>query len=105
MTSDQAKELVNQLTQSHNGMNRLVAMTGAKNVIYSENENYVSFRIPNSPFNYVKIVLNSLDLYDVYFEKHIFTKCKMTKQVIFKDVYNDSLKELFEKQTGLLLSL
>lgn len=106
MDESQAQQLINNLTQSSNGMNRLVAMTGAKNIIFSSEDNYVSFKLPKiSKYNYVKIVLNPMDTYDVYFEKHIWSKMKMMKQVVVSGLYNEMLKSTFEQNTGLHLSL
>ena len=57
-----AKTILQQL-----GGNKFVVMTGAKSLCGGEN--YLSFRIPGTMtrdrINYVKITLNSMDLYDV----------------------------------------
>ncbi|AIE13773.1 hypothetical protein VPFG_00227 [Vibrio phage nt-1] len=115
-----ATEVLNQLTQSNNGQSRLVAMTGAKNLLQSEEKQFVSFKLPKAVrgINYVKITLNASDLYDVEFGKVSNKACPEMKKLgikvmlpnydvktVVNDVYNDSLKACFERETTLLLSL
>ena len=96
-----ATETLNQLTQSQNGMNRLVAMTGANNFVKSKEESSVSFKIPRIGF--VKIRLNGMDTYDMTFYKIRKYEYKVIQE--FKGLYSDMLKETFESHTGLYLSL
>lgn len=94
-------EILNQL-----GGRRFLAMTGAKNLVYSQQQNnYLSFKIGRnkSGANYIKIVLNSMDTYDMKFIK-IF-KDKMTTVAEFENIYNDQLQEIFTDVTGLYTSL
>ena len=86
------------------GGNKFRMMTGAKNL--AGDENSLSMRVGrnSSNSNYLKITLNSMDLYDMKF-------CKLTRKFEEKsvteycDVYNDMLTEVFEKHTGMYTKL
>ena len=86
------------------GGNKFCMMTGAKNL--AGDENSLSMRIGrnSSNSNYLKITLNSMDLYDMKF-------CKLTRKfeeksvTEYSDVYNDMLTEVFEKHTGMYTKL
>ena len=86
------------------GGNKFRMMTGAKNL--AGDENSLSMRIGrnSSNSNYLKITLNSMDLYDMKF-------CKLTRKFEEKsvteycDVYNDMLTDVFEKHTGMYTKL
>lgn len=102
----QIAEIIIQQLAGH--LNRLIIMTGAYNLTYSDKERYFSFHFKMNPkMNYCKITLNSMDLYDVEFGK-ISTRnyeMKYTVKEQFKNVYAENLKGLFERVTGLYLSL
>jgi len=101
-----ANLVLNQLTMSNNGANRLKAMIGAKNFARSDEQRYVSFRFPmkaRNKANYVKITLNDMDTYDVEFGS--IRGMKYTVKGEANGVYFDMLKEYFEVETGLYLSL
>jgi hypothetical protein len=88
------------------GIGRISAMTGAYNFIASDDG--VSFRFKGSKtFNYVKIKLTGMDLYDV--EIGQIRKKKGIPTVVPRStetgLYFDMLKPIFEKVTGLYLSL
>ena len=93
-------ETLNQLTNSNNGANRLITMTGAKNLAHSEKENFLSFKLPKGV--YVKIKLNAMDTYDMTFGK--MRKFEYKETASFKGLYSEMLKSTFEKHTGLHLS-
>jgi hypothetical protein len=76
-------------------------MTGAYNFI--DLGNGVSFKIKNQRANYIKITLNSMDLYDLEVGRIRGTTYKVV--ATHKDVYFDQLKPLIEKATGMYLSL
>lgn len=101
----QANEIAKTILMQMGGIGRIKAMTGAKDFIAGSNN--VSFKFPNrqkNKPNYVKITYNAgLDLYDMEFGK-VFN---MTYKVLSTDrgVYSDMLKPIFEKTTGLRLSL
>lgn len=101
-----AKLVLDQLTLSNHGMNRLVTMVEAKNFVQSENDNWVRFQFMKSSgtkARYVQITLNGSDLYDVEF----YRMWKLEKKVVsvHENVYFDQLKALFEAETGFYLSL
>ena len=84
------------------GKSKIISMTGAKDFI--KGDNYIAFKYKGSKdSNYVKITLNNKDLYDMEFKKIRGMKVKDIKE--YKDVYAEDLKPIFEKQTGLYLSL
>ena len=86
------------------GGNKFRMMTGAKNL--AGDENSLSMRIGrnSSNSNYLKITLNSMDLYDMKF-------CKLTRKfeeksvTEYSDVYNDMLTDVFERHTGMYTKL
>ena len=86
------------------GGNHFRMMTGAKNL--AGDENSLSMRIGrnSSNSNYLKITLNSMDLYDMEFAKvsRMGEKKSVTE---YSDVYNDMLTDVFEKHTGMYTKL
>lgn len=96
------------------GGNRFLAMTGAKYLTFDKNGD-LAFRLPGSglfrsPFNFVRIHLNGLDLYDMIFEKKITNINSRnfgstTKQVKKTDLYADQIQEIFTEVTGLYTHL
>ena len=94
-----AKTILEQL-----GGNKFCMMTGAKNL--AGDENSLSMRIGrnSSNSNYLKITLNSMDLYDMKF-------CKLTRKfeeksiTEYSDVYNDMLTDVFTEHTGMYTKL
>jgi len=86
------------------GGNKFRMMTGAKNL--AGDETSLSMRIGrnSSNSNYLKITLNSMDLYDMKF-------CKLTRKfeeksvTEYSDVYNDMLTDVFTKHTGMYTKL
>ena len=94
-----AEEILRQL-----GGNRFRVMTGAKN--FSGRDNSLRMRIGRNKTNanYMEVVLNSMDLYDITFAK--VTKMGEMKSVkTYDNVYNDMLVEIFESHTGMYTSL
>jgi len=99
-------EILNQLTQAPNGMNRLIIMIGAKHFVKSEEENYVAFKFmkgAKNKANYIKITLNSMDTYDVEFGKILGMDYKVMSEI--DGLYNDQLFGYFQSETGLALKL
>ena len=86
------------------GGNKFRMMTGAKNL--AGDENSLSMRIGrnSSNSNYLKITLNSMDLYDMKF-------CKLTRKFEeksvkeYNNVYNNTLRDIFTTHTGMYTSL
>jgi len=74
-------------------------MIGAKNLLAGEN--YLSFRISRNckKVNYVKIVLNGLDLYDIEYGKvHGFN---YTVKSTDENIYFDGLRSSIKRNTGM----
>ncbi len=92
-----AQTILNQL-----GGNKMIAMTGAKNLC--DTGNGLSFRIRGSKkVNYIKITLNSMDLYDIEFGKIQGVDYKVVSEV--SGYYADMIKKEIEQTTGLYLSM
>ena len=98
------------------GWGRLKAMIGAKHAAtisaasdseYGQKLGGVSFQFPRpggrGKPNHIKILLNGKDLYDVEFGSRHGYKYKVIKT--YNDMQASQLKSLFEKITGLRLSL
>ena len=88
------------IIQQMGGMRRLSMFTGAKNFVALPNG--VSFRIGNKSVNFVKIILNGKDLYDLTFG--LMRNGKLVNKKEYNDIYSDQLKSIFEKSTGMYLS-
>ena len=99
----ESKQIAINILNQLGGYNRLNAMIGLKDVI--AHQSGVSFKIKcqGAKANYVKIILNGLDLYDVEIGKIRGLNYTVKKSV--NDYYCDMLKELIENETGLRLSL
>ena len=94
-----ANEIYRQL-----GGNKFAVMTGAKNFIDIENGIRMKIGRNKTNHNWMEVTLNSLELYDVAFAK--LTKLGERKSLKeYKNVYNDSLVELFETHTGMYTKL
>ena len=99
-----ANTTLNQLTQSNNGANRLITMIGAKNLMKSDEENFVSFKFmrgAKNKANYIKITLNASDTYDIEFGKIHGLNYKVIST--HEGIYDDMLFDLFTKETELAL--
>ena len=86
------------------GGNKFRMMTGAKNFMGFSNGLVMKIGRNSSNSNYLKITLNSMDLYDMKFAK--LTRMGELKSVKeYDNVYNDSIVEVFEKHTGMYTKL
>lgn len=106
MNYEMAHITLNQLTNSNGGGNRLVAMVGAKNFVRDEANYTIGFKFTakaKNKANYCRIKLNSMDLYDVEFIRIRGVNVKTVST--HNDLYADTLKNVFETETGLYLSL
>ena len=94
-----AKEILNQL-----GGNKFRVMTGAKNFMGFSEGLVMKIGRNSSNSNYLKITLNSMDLYDMEFAKvsRMGEKKSITE---YNNVYYDSMVEVFEKHTGMYTKL
>jgi hypothetical protein len=82
---------------------RLVAMTGARDLL--DLGNGIAFKLPRGmgPHRYIEIVLEPSDTYTVQFCKIVKYRKVVNREV--GDVYADNLRELFEAETGLAMAL
>lgn len=98
MSTEVGETIVQQL----GGSGKLKVMIGAYNFLTNGDD--LSFKFKGSRVaNYVKIKLNSLDLYDVEFGKIRGHNYKIVREV--EGLYWDQLKPIFENTTKLYLSL
>ena len=104
------------ILQQLGGSGRLWSMIGAKDFMSDNGGKTLRFKFPNrskSKPNMIKITLTSMDLYDMEFGRTGMKKDpnfpikspSYTKMKTIKGVYDDMLKGIFEKETGLRLSL
>lgn len=99
LTRDQ--EIAATILQQLGGIRKLQAMTGAHTFI--AHPSGVSFKIKNPKVNYIKIILNSKDLYDLEFGRIKGDKYTVVNKL--DGYYDTMLKDAFEKETGMYLSL
>lgn len=95
---------LNHLTNSANGQNRVRSMIGANQL--SANDNSVGFRFmrgSSNKSNYLRLTINSNDLYKMEFIRIYGMKVTTIKEV--DGLFFDQLKEIFEAETKLALSL
>ena len=88
----------------HLGGNKFRVMTGAKNLLNTGDGLAMKLGRNSSNSNYLKITLNSMDLYDMEFAKvsRMGEKKSVTE---YSDVYNDMLTDVFTKHTGMYTKL
>lgn len=101
MTSERQKEIASTIIQQLGGFRKLTMMTGAYNFVALESG--VTFRVKNQKANVVKVVLTSMDLYDVEIGRIKGDSYKVVYEKF--GLYNDQLKAAIEEGTGLYLSL
>jgi len=94
-----ANEIYRQL-----GGNKFRVMTGAKNMVSLENGIAMRIGRNKTNANYMEIVLNELDLYDITFAK-VTKNFEMKSVKGYDNVYNDMLVRIFESHTGMYTSL
>ena len=99
--SERNKKIASTIINQFGGFGKLKAMTGAYNFVAVENG--ISFRIKNRSANYIKIILNAKDLYNVEIGRINGTNYKVILNK--KDVYAENIKGLIEKETGMYLGL
>lgn len=82
--------------------NKALMMLGANTLLSFENG--LSFKIKGSKlFKYIKIELNSLDLYDITFVN--YRGMNITNSKTVNNVYVDTMHKLIESETKLYTSL
>ena len=94
-----AKTILSQL-----GGNKFAVMTGAKNFV--DCGDALSMRIGRNKTssNYLKVTLNSMDLYDMKFSR-VSPKGGERSVTEYNNIFNDQLVEVFEKHTGMYTKL
>ena len=103
-----ATTILKQLTGSNNGTGLLKMMIGGKDFVYSEKENFMAFKFANMSgvqYNYCKITLNGLDLYNVELSKYNWSKFKQIRSITIDNVEASQLKRVFEEKTGLAITV
>jgi hypothetical protein len=105
MTRNQ--EIAQTILQQFGGRNRLSAMTGAKNFVAIENGLQFSIGRNAGGINIVIIKLRGDDTYDVEFgaARRVKLEMRYTIKDRTEGAYADMLKPLFEKATGMYLTL
>ena len=93
-----AKTILEQL-----GGKKFCAMTGAKNLVGDENSLSMRIGRNSSNSNYLKITLNSMDLYDMKFYR--LWKFEEKSVTEYNNIYNDMLTDTFTAHTGMYTSL
>ena len=99
------------------GGRRFVVMTGSKKFMDMENGLRMDLSRNKSAANFLKIMLNGSDTYDMFFMNYKpikvsnksgvvkVTPDKLTKIAEFNGVYYDQLQEIFTQVTGLYTRL
>lgn len=91
------------------GQNRIVAMTGAKDFVAIERGVQFSFPRAIAGINKVIIRLTPADLYDIEFgcvrKSRTTHALEYTRRALHDGIYAENLKRIFEKATGLFLSI
>lgn len=97
--------VINSIFEAFGGKNRVTAMVGANTFVGTdEKRGGLRFKFKGSrKVNLVKVTLNESDLYDVAFYK--LKKYDFVVTGDYENVFAGDLKELFENETGLYLSL
>lgn len=94
-----AKLVLKQLTGRNNPINTLVAMIGASNFVSGGNDISFKFKMCRKA-NILKIEYDSgSDMYNMVFYRN------GSEVKRFDQVFNDGMKEIFERFTGLRLNL
>lgn len=101
VSSKKDPEIAKTILRQLGGSGRLTAMTGAYG--FADLGNGLSFRMKNPRANFVKITLNSRDLYNVEVGRIRGAAYKIIKEQ--NDLFFDQMKPFIEKATGLYLSL
>lgn len=107
MSQAENKRIANTILEQMGGMNRICAMTGAKDFVILDRGIQFSFPKGIAGINRVIVKLTDADLYDIEFwsvrKKNGIPEA--TRRDRCDGVYADRLKPIFEKATGLFLSL
>lgn len=104
MTKTREQEVADTILNQLGGSGKLRAMTGAHTFIsHPDKCGGLSFKIKSRSTNYIKIILNGKDLYDLEFGRIWGMSYKVKAE--YTDIYADQLVSIIEKETGMYLSL
>ena len=82
---------------------RALYMIGAKNMCAGDDRLVMKIGRNVKGWNYLRIVLNGLDLYDMTFQR--IRSCKIAEEITVNNIYCDQLCDVIENHTGLYTSL
>lgn len=107
-TSQELKTIADTILSQMGGGNKIATMIGVKQYAYSEvtgrPQLLIRFKAKAAnKANCVTIILESSDLYTMKFQS--LRGLKLTDRGEFENLYADMLKETFEQETKLYLSL
>ena len=103
MSKERTKAIAIIIFQQLGGYYKVNAMIGIESLVYCENGIQFKVKCKGSKANFIRIIVNALDLYDVEFGN---IKGEAYKQNnVFKNIHCEDLKDLIESETGLYLSL
>lgn len=109
MTATQNQQIAQTILDQLGGKNRIVAMTGAKDFVAIDRGVQFSFSKGIAGINKVIIRLTPADLYDIEFgsvRKNRTTHMpEYTRRALHDGIYAENIKRIFEKATGLFLSI
>ncbi len=101
VSNDVANTILDQL-----GGRRFLVMTGAKNLVGSANSLSMRINSTNSDGKRVNVLSVTLDPSDTYTVTASYLRAnRLTEVATASDIYNDSLRDVFERFTGLYTSL
>lgn len=105
ISKDEAHNVALIIIEQLGGHRALSIMVGAKTYLsHTEGRGAVSFRFKGSrKVNYVKITLTPMDTYTLQFGR--VSKRGYTVIETVEDIYNDNLRDVFSRVTGLILSV
>lgn len=88
-------------------LNRLSAMTGAKNFVYDNNKNalYFDFKLCKKANKCTLQYNEGMDLYTMTFNKYNSRTADFKEIKKYEGLFCDDLKRIFEEFTGLYISL
>ena len=108
MTTDN-QQITQTILDKMGGKNRIVAMTGARDFVAIERGVQFSFSKGIAGINKVVIRLTPADLYDIEFwsvrKSRTTHALESTRRAPHDGIYAENLKRIFEKATGLFLSI
>lgn len=99
------EQIANTTLQQIGGAGKISAMIGANRIAFNS-EGTLTFHFKGSrKMNFIKIKLNSSDLYEVEFYKYSPRKNELKEITTKTDVFSENLKSIIETETDLYLSL